>query len=570
MTSQEINQLRKLNREQLRARAIDKQESFVNPIPSGDGEIFDLTKLKAEGFAYYRLVPKYGFNGTYIVYLYGAEGMSGNISKSHWDFLINLSNNTGCGLFVPYYPLAPNYYCKDVFRMLQRMYIDATRSYDVNRVVLMGDSTGAGLALSLAMMVWKNGLRKPDQMVLLSPVLDTEFFDRDIEKEILHHVEKETNYFYSFELKEYLNTYWVRDYVARTEYTSPYYEDYVDLCDDIVVLSGNADMYAPYATNFCKKAKAQGLNVRYFEFDGETHNFMIHSETEAKKNAFRYLLDIINHTYINSLRRLYPLKVISDWTKRHPDVICDPWASKFIYDNDIRFVGKWEDRTEYEDIMLVATQAAIDNKVRRYLMQFPNCTVVHFGCRLSSMYRRLDNGRVRWYSVDEHNIMSVRRAIYGEQEREKTISRATFDFSWLDNIKCVRKKGIIFVCDDSFSYMHRAKLQELVLRIWNRFPGAELVLSSMTYGATLRFNRRVRKQLFNKRKKVLYVNDIGKMFSDWRAEFRVLSEEPVTKYLCKLKDIKFKTRLALWYNRVSLDQKILHIRLGNEAYDTKL
>lgn len=570
MTPQEIEQKRQLNREQIRKQAIEAHEKFKNPLPAGDGEIFDMTHLKADGFDYYRLVPRYGFNGTYIVYLYGSVDMSGNITEEHWRFLVQLLVNTGCGLFVPYYPLAPTFYCKDVFRMLQRMYIDATRSYDVERVVLMGDSAGAGLALSLAIMAWKNGLRKPDQMVFLSPILDTEYFDREIEKQIIYSKTQDLNYYYSLELKEYLNTYWVKDYVARTEYTSPFYEDYTDLCDDIAVLSGNADLYAPYATNFCKKAKAQGLNIRYFEFEGETHNFMIHSETETKKNAYRYLLDIINHTYKNSLRRLYPLKVLSDFTKRYPEVIRDPWASKFIYENGIKFDGEWAHRTEYEDIMLASTQAMIDNKVRRYMMQFPNCTVVHFGCRLSSMFRRLDNGRVSWYSVDSHNIMSVRRAIYGVQDREKTISRATTDFSWVDNIECSRNKGILFVCDDSFAYMHKHQVQDLVFRIWKRFPGAEIIIASSTTGSTFAFNRKNPEKLLNRRKKVLYVNDEGKMFSDWRTEFRVLSEEPASKGLNKIKDFKFKTRLGLWYNRVSLNQKVLHIKLGNEAYDTKL
>lgn len=570
MTSQEIEQLRKLNREQIKERAIAMHANFTNPLPAGDGELFDLTKLKADGFDYYRLVPKQSFNGTYIVYIYGGGSMSENITPEHWSFLVKLATDTGCGLFVPYYPLAPTFYCRDVFQMLQRMYIDATRSYDVDRVILMGDSSGAGLALSLSILAWKNGLRKPEQMILLSPLLDTEFFDRNIEKEILYNMDRETNYFYSFELKEYLNTYWVKDYVARTEYTSPFYEDYTDLCDDVAVLSGNADMYAPYATNFCKKAKLQGLNVRYFEFEDETHNFMIHSETETQKNAYRYLVDIINHTYENSIRRLYPLKVLSDWTKRHPDVISDPWASKFIYEHGIKFEGDWSNRSEYEDVMLAATQATIDNVVRKYLLQFPNCTVVHFGCRLSSMFRRLDNGRVHWYSVDAHNIMSVRRSIYGVQDREKTISRALNDFSWVDSIECVRKKGIIFVCDDSFSYMYKHQVHDLVFRIWKRFPGAEIVLSSTTNGSTFLFNRKNEKKLLNRRKKILYVNDEGKMFSDWRTEFRVLSDEPVAKCLCKLKGFKLKTRIGLWYNRVSLNQRVLRIKLGNEEYDTKL
>ena len=58
-----------------------------------------------------------------------------------------------------------------------------------------------------------------------------------------------------------------------------------------------------------------------------------------------------------------------------------------------------------------------------------------------------------------------------------------------------RKKGIIFVCDDSFSYMYKHQVHDLVFRIWKRFPGAEIVLSSTTNGSTFLFNRKNEKKL---------------------------------------------------------------------------
>ncbi|MDD6328710.1 MAG: alpha/beta hydrolase fold domain-containing protein [Lachnospiraceae bacterium] len=564
-----IKELQKLKKDELRDLALANQAQFTNELPQGSGEKFELIELRAGKYKYYRLVPKEKFAGTYIVYLYG-NGLSGYITPEHWKFIVQMAVDTGCGVYIPYYPLAPEHSCQETFSMLRQMYNDATRSFDVDRVVLMGDSSGAGLALSLAILAWKDGMRKPDQLILFSPVLDTEFFDRAIEQTILRSMDKETRFFYSFEAKEYINTYWVRDYVARTEYTSPYYEDYTDLCDDVVVFSGNKDLFAIYASSFCKKAKSQGVNTRYFEFEGETHNFMIYSETENQKNAYAYLKDILCDTYQHSLRRLYPLKLLSDWTKRYPEIISDAWASKFIYDHQFKFDGPWTDISEYQNLIMAGSQAALDEKVRRYINQFPNCTVVHFGCRLSSMFRRLDNGRIHWYSVDVHNIMSVRRSMYGEQAREKTISRAVYDFSWVDAIQCQRNKGIIFVCDDTLSYYKKYQVHTLLDMIWKRFPGAELVMTAGTNGVKFFANKHSANNLNSQRKLLVSVNDADKLFNDWRTDFHVLSEEPVSKYIGTQKGVKLRTKIGLWYNKITYNHKIIHVKLGGEAYDVSV
>ncbi len=108
--------------------------------------------------------------------------MCKHITAVQWEFILKLAKSMNSGVFVPMYPLAPEASCRDTFNMLQKTYADLTMGYDIKRLVLMGDSSGAGLALSLAMIAWKEGFLKPDQLVLLSPLIDTEFFDMDLDK----------------------------------------------------------------------------------------------------------------------------------------------------------------------------------------------------------------------------------------------------------------------------------------------------------------------------------------------------------------------------------------------------
>lgn len=558
----------KMSREELETFVMKEHKRYSPKLPSYVNKFFDVDELKEADSICYRMVPKKDFNGTYIVYLYGG-GMSRSIAHEQWDFIVKLALETGVALFVPMYPLTPEYSCQEVFEMLQPAYSNITKNFAAERIVLLGDSSGAGLALSLAILAWKEGMRKPDQLVMLSPALDTEFFDTELEKKLLEGTQEE-NFFFTKVAKDFINMNWVRDYAAKTEYTSPYYEDYTDICDDIAVFSGEDDMMNCYARAFYKKAKQQGIGIRLFEFEGEKHDFMIYAKSEEQKSAFGYLTDVIKHNYEHSLCDIYPVKLKSDWTKRYPKLIQDEWSSKFIYDNKFDFSGVSPKLSEYKDLMLVANTVACESKVRKFIMEYPNCTIVHVGCRLGNMFESMDNGRIQWYNVDAHNMMSVRRSMYGEREREKTLGRSLMDFSWVEDIVCIRDQGIMFICDDAFTYLTKQQVKNLVHKIWEMFPGAELVFTAATTGATIWENHRYKKSIMLKKKKHMSVNDAQKLLASWRTDYRVMAEEPVTKYLGSLHNLKWTTRIGLGYNMITYNHKIIHVKLGNEAYVIKV
>lgn len=68
--------------------------------------------------------------------------------------------------------------------------------------------------------------------------MDTEFFDKSLEQELIENSKHAKWTFYNEHVKEFLNSYWVRDYAVKTEYTSPYYGDMTDICDDVVLFPG--------------------------------------------------------------------------------------------------------------------------------------------------------------------------------------------------------------------------------------------------------------------------------------------------------------------------------------------
>ncbi|MBO5389822.1 MAG: alpha/beta hydrolase fold domain-containing protein [Lachnospiraceae bacterium] len=559
----------KMDKEMLKKQVLKARKQYFHKLPSFVEKKFDITELKDAGCKSYRMVPKTGFDGEFIIYIYGS-GMCHNISVEQWKMISNLALETGKGLYVPMYPLAPESSCRELFEMLRKSYANFSKSFDVDKIILLGDSSGAGLALSLTHLAWEDGLRKPDQLILLSPAMDTEFFDKELEYQVSENIGFENRYFFSEGAKDFINTYWVKDYAVKTLYTSPYYEeDLTDICDDMVIFSGTYDMFNCYARNFYNRAKAQGINVRFFEFEEENHNFIVHSKSQNALMAYKYLVDVVAGTYKASLPDLLPLKSISDWTKTYPEVMKDEWTLKFIFENKSSLSGAKipKIKSEYKNMITMARYSACDQMVKQYIKKYPNCTVINIGCRLDNMFKRVDNGRIKWYSIDTHNTMAVRRRMYGVNSRETTVGRSECDLSWINEINCKRNQGVLFVCNDAFNYMSPSVFRMMFDTLLEKYPGCEMIFTTTTKGVAFGQNLRPGKGVFKKRKRKLAIDDAHKFLSGWNLEYKVMDEIPLKKYLEPIKEKKLMTKLKLGYNGLTLNHKIIRAKFGSEKYE---
>lgn len=80
------------------------------------------------------------------------------INRNQWEFAASVIEKNGYGAIVPIYPLTPEFCAQDTFDMLIGAYRHLTKKMSIDRLVVVGDSTGGGLALSLAVLSWKEGI----------------------------------------------------------------------------------------------------------------------------------------------------------------------------------------------------------------------------------------------------------------------------------------------------------------------------------------------------------------------------------------------------------------------------
>ncbi len=114
-----------------------------------------------------------------VFYMHGG-GYQNDFSPFHWKFLKKVIEKTDAAVMAPAYRLIPFGTCRDAFDLIVPFYRQYCDSHPEKKIVLMGDSSGGGLALALAEHFAAEGIRQPDELILLSPWVDVSMENPEI------------------------------------------------------------------------------------------------------------------------------------------------------------------------------------------------------------------------------------------------------------------------------------------------------------------------------------------------------------------------------------------------------
>lgn len=106
-----------------------------------------------------------------ILYFHGGA-YAFEITAYHWHLIAEKVQRLHARITVPIYRLAPEHTFDDIFDPVRALYRDAVAETPPDRLVLMGDSAGAHMAVVLTMMAARERLRRATRLVLISPGLD--------------------------------------------------------------------------------------------------------------------------------------------------------------------------------------------------------------------------------------------------------------------------------------------------------------------------------------------------------------------------------------------------------------
>jgi O-methyltransferase involved in polyketide biosynthesis len=84
--------------------------------------------------------------------------------------------------------------------------------------------------------------------------------------------------------------------------------------------------------------------------------------------------------------------------------------------------------------LLAARGAAIDDVLRRWIARHPDGIVVSLGEGLETQRYRVDNGRVRWISVDLPGATLLRERFLAPTDRFRHVATSALDPAWMDAV----------------------------------------------------------------------------------------------------------------------------------------
>lgn len=153
-----------------RTIARDRRKGAARPSAKLEKRLV-IHKEEVMGRDVYTLSPRGRVARRQVLYLHGG-GFVMSITEPHWDFIGKMADLLDATVTVPNYPLAPEHGMDVTLAALVPLYASLVRKHPVT---VMGDSSGANLALVLAMTGRDEGFPPPAQIVLMSPGVDFSF-----------------------------------------------------------------------------------------------------------------------------------------------------------------------------------------------------------------------------------------------------------------------------------------------------------------------------------------------------------------------------------------------------------
>ncbi|MCV7346509.1 alpha/beta hydrolase [Mycolicibacterium rhodesiae] len=111
-----------------------------------------------------------GGDGPSVVYVHGGAYVN-QIQPAHWKIICAIADTTGCPVHVPLYGLAPQHCAGEAIDFLRAVTGRAARH---GPFYMVGDSSGAGLALAATQTMISDAAAPPVGLTLISPWLDIE------------------------------------------------------------------------------------------------------------------------------------------------------------------------------------------------------------------------------------------------------------------------------------------------------------------------------------------------------------------------------------------------------------
>ena len=237
---------------------------------------FIVKREEIDGFPVISIKEKSTSVRQYLFYLHGGAYV-GEILPQQWEFIAQLAARTHSEVMVPIYPLAPEHKVEEVLSFTRKAYKTLEAQVNDQRIHVVGDSAGAGLALALAQAeIADAGSFSARQLVLVSPWVDVTMDNPEITA-----LEEADPWLTRVGLIEAGKCY-AGDVDVRDPRVSPTFGKLEGL-PKTHVLIGTRDILLPDAKVFADKLSAAGVEFSYRQYPDMFHCWVMLDMPETRR-----------------------------------------------------------------------------------------------------------------------------------------------------------------------------------------------------------------------------------------------------------------------------------------------
>lgn len=240
--------------------------------PDEETKICNIETQEFQNRKIFMIYPKESKTDLTIMYFHGGSYMA-EATKEHWDFIQKLAIDTNSTVIMPDYPLAPKANYKDVFEFAEPFYKETIENIDTNKLIVMGDSAGGGLALGLMEKISSEDIKIPNKIMLISPWLDTRLTNPDIDE--VQKRDKQLN-------KDTLKLAGIAYSLGDDNYLVNPIDGDISKLKNITIFIGKDDILNPDVDVLKNKALEQGIEIEVKDYENANHIWVIDKNSDEQ------------------------------------------------------------------------------------------------------------------------------------------------------------------------------------------------------------------------------------------------------------------------------------------------
>jgi acetyl esterase/lipase len=127
------------------------------------------------------IIPENTNTDFLLLYCHGGAFVYGP-TRENWIAIAKIAKQTRSHAWMVDYPKAPENTIKTITESIYQVYLEAIKTYNPSKIILIGDSVGGNLIMTLTQRLLKEEYKLPNRLIAITPMVDASLTNPKIEK----------------------------------------------------------------------------------------------------------------------------------------------------------------------------------------------------------------------------------------------------------------------------------------------------------------------------------------------------------------------------------------------------